>query len=213
MSVEIPDTDTLKKEMIDGLIEDGFDERIVSAMSTVPREEFVPERLKKYAYMEISIPLGEWNSYISTISQPWVVARMCQLLNLNGSEKVLEIGTGSGYHAAVLSHLSKEVVTVECISDLAQSAQERLSKLEYENVKVIQGDGKEGYKEGGPYDRIIIEASGKYPPQELIDQLADGGVLLMPIKRGSKERLVKFRKVGNELKEEFFDEVTFVELV
>ena len=213
MSVEIPDTDTLKKEMIDGLIEDGFDERIVSAMSTVPREEFVPERLKKYAYMEISMPLGEWNSYISTISQPWVVARMCQLLNLNGSEKVLEIGTGSGYHAAVLSHLSKEVVTVECISDLAQSAQERLSKLEYENVKVIQGDGKEGYKEGGPYDRIIIEASGKYPPQELIDQLADGGVLLMPIKRGSKERLVKFRKVGNELKEEFFDEVTFVELV
>ena len=148
MSVEIPDTDTLKKEMIDGLIEDGFDERIVSAMSTVPREEFVPERLKKYAYMEISMPLGEWNSYISTISQPWVVARMCQLLNLNGSEKVLEIGTGSGYHAAVLSHLSKEVVTVECISDLAQSAQERLSKLEYENVKVIQGDGKEGYEEG-----------------------------------------------------------------
>ena len=121
-------------------------------------------------------------------------------------------GLGDVYKRQVLSHLSKEVVTVERVSDLAQSAQERLSKLEYENVKVIQGDGKEGYKEGGPYDRIIIEASGKYPPQELIDQLADGGVLLMPIKRGSKERLVKFRKVGNELKEEFFDEVTFIEL-
>ena len=213
MSIEIPSVDTLKQEMLKSYSDEGFDEKIVNAMAEVPREEFVPEQYRKYAYLEVALPLGEWNSYISTISQPWVVARMCQLLDLNGEEKVLEIGTGSGYHAAVLSHLSKEVVTVECISDLAQSAQQRLSKLGYENVKVIQGDGKEGYKEGGPYDRIIIEASGKYPPQELINQLTDGGVLLMPIKRGSKERLVKFRKVGNELKEEFFDEVTFVELV
>ena len=212
MSIEIPDTNTLKQEMLESYRREGFDERIINAMAEVPREEFVPERLKKYAYMEIAMPLGEWDSYISTISQPWVVARMCQLLDLNGEEKVLEVGTGSGYHAAVLSRLSKEVVTVECIPDLAQSAKERLSGLGYENVKVIQGDGKKGYKEGGPYDRIIIEASGKYPPLELIDQLADVGVLLMPIKRGSKERLVKFRKVGNELKEEFFDEVTFIEL-
>ena len=213
MSIEIPSVDTLKQEMLKSYSDEGFDEKIVNAMAEVPREEFVPEQYRKYAYLEVSLPLGVWDSYISTISQPWVVARMCQLLDLNGEEKVLEIGTGSGYHAAVLSHLSKEVVTVECISDLAQSAQLRLSKLGYKNVKVIQGDGKEGYKERRPYDRIVIEASGNYPPQELINQLADGGVLLMPIKRGSQERLVKFRKVGNELKEEFFDEVTFIELV
>lgn len=213
MSVEILDTDTLKKEMIDGLIEDGFDERIVSAMSTVPREEFVPERLKKYAYMEISMPLGEWDSYISTISQPWVVARMCQLLNLNGSEKVLEIGTGSGYHAAILSLLSDKVITIESISDLAQSSKERLLRLGYENIKVIQGDGKNGYKEEAPYDRVIIEARGETPPLDLVKQLSDRGILLMPIKRGSRERLVRFTKVGNELKEEFFDDVAFIELV
>jgi len=213
MSIEIPSIHTLKQEMLESYRKEGFDEKIVNAMAEVPREEFIPEQYRKYAYLEVALPLGEWNSYISTISQPWVVARMCQLLDLSGEEKVLEVGTGSGYHAAVLSHLSKEVVTIECISDLAQSAQKRLSKLGYENVKVIQGDGKEGYKERRPYDRIVIEASGNYPPQELINQLADGGVLLMPIKRGSQERLVKFRKVGNELKEEFFDEVTFIELV
>jgi protein-L-isoaspartate(D-aspartate) O-methyltransferase len=118
MSIEIPDTNTLKQEMLESYRREGFDEKIVNAMAEVPREEFVPERLKKYAYMEIAMPLGEWDSYISTISQPWVVARMCQLLDLNGEEKVLEVGTGSGYHAAVLSRLSKEVVTVECIPDL-----------------------------------------------------------------------------------------------
>lgn len=209
----MPNTETLKQEMINGLLEDGFDEKIINAMSTVPREEFVPERLKKYAYMEISMPLGEWGSYISTISQPWVVARMCQLLDLSGNEKVLEVGTGSGYHAAVLSLLSDRVVTVECIPDLAQSSKERLSRLGYENVKVILGDGREGFKEEAPYDRIIIEATDSMPPQDLIDQLADGGILLMPIKEGYNENLVKFTKKGDQLEKEVLDDVTFVHLL
>ncbi|HQI92924.1 MAG TPA: protein-L-isoaspartate O-methyltransferase, partial [Candidatus Dojkabacteria bacterium] len=110
MSIEIPSIDTLKQEMLESYRREGFDEKIINAMAEVPREEFVPEQYRKYAYLEVALPLGEWDSYISTISQPWVVARMCQLLDLNGEEKVLEIGTGSGYHAAVLSHLSKEVV-------------------------------------------------------------------------------------------------------
>jgi protein-L-isoaspartate(D-aspartate) O-methyltransferase len=153
------------------------DERVLEAMGRVPREEFVPDHLRDSAYSDCALPIG----YEQTISQPFTVAFMCEALQLTGDETVLEIGTGSGYAAAVLSHLAKFVHTVERIPELAEEAKERLARLGYENVDVHLSDGTLGLPEQAPFDGIVVTAAGAQLPQAYADQLADGGRIVIPL--------------------------------
>jgi len=156
----------------------GISDRLVlSAMRKVPRQEFVPDNMKPYAYEDSPLPIGEKQ----TISQPYIVALMTELQGLKGGEKVLEIGTGSGYQAAVLAEIAKEVYTIEIIKYLADSADERLQRLGYKNVTVKYGDGYQGWKERAPFDGIIVTAAPDHIPQPLIDQLKIGGKMVIPI--------------------------------
>lgn len=149
---------------------------VLSAMRSVPRHLFVSANLRDEAYADNPLPIGNWQ----TISQPYIVALMTQLLQLNGTEKVLEVGTGSGYQAAVLSLLAREVHTVEFIPALAEEARERLSRLGYANVHVHQGDGSLGWQESAPYDAIMVTASAPKAPPPLLEQLAPHGRLVVP---------------------------------
>lgn len=158
------------------------DQRVLQAMRAVPREEFVPFKLRSLAYTDQALPIA----CHQTISQPYTVAVMCQALQLNGTERVLEVGTGSGYGAAVLSPLAAEVVTVERIPELAKTAAERLQKLGYDNVRVHVADGSEGWSAGAPYDAIVVTAAAEKLPQPYLDQLKDGGRIVIPV--GDVER-------------------------
>ena len=150
---------------------------VLQAMRDVPRHLFVPEHQRPAAYEDHPLPIG----YGQTISQPYVVAYMCQALKLTGKEKVLEIGTGSGYHAAVLSLLCDSVYTIEIVPQLGRSAEKLLDELGYENIKVKIGDGYRGWTEYAPFDAIMLTAAPPEIPQPLIDQLAVGGRLLAPV--------------------------------
>jgi protein-L-isoaspartate(D-aspartate) O-methyltransferase len=166
------------------------DERVLAAMLEVPREEFLPEVVRDEAYADGALPIGEGQ----TMSQPWIVAFMTQLLGLQGDEKVLEVGTGSGYGAAVLSRLCAHVVTVERHEKLAASAQAALTRLGYNNVEVRTGDGTEGVKDRAPYDGISVTATAEGgPPAALLEQLAPGAPLVIPIRRRSGEHLMLIR--------------------
>jgi protein-L-isoaspartate(D-aspartate) O-methyltransferase len=166
------------------------DERVLSAMSEVPRERFVPKELRRRAYRDGALRIGEGQ----TISQPWIVACMAQLLDLEGEETVLEVGTGSGYGAAVLSRLCTRVITVERFGSLAGKAAEVLGELGYTNVEVRVGDGSLGAPERAPFDGISVTATAKNrPPQPLFEQLAPGAALVCPVERGRREELVRFR--------------------
>lgn len=173
------DFETLRKEMVDRQIaaRDVRDERVLEALRTVPREAFVPERLAEFAYDDTPLPIGEEQ----TISQPFVVALMAEALEIRPGDKVLEIGAGSGYAAAVLSRLGREVWTVERHPSLAREARERMERLGYRNVRVIHGDGTLGWPEHAPYDAIVVAAGGPEVPPPLLDQLAPGGRLVIPI--------------------------------
>jgi protein-L-isoaspartate(D-aspartate) O-methyltransferase len=173
------DFETLRKEMVDRQIaaRDVRDERVLEALRTVPREAFVPERLAEFAYDDMPLPIGEEQ----TISQPFVVALMAEALEIRPGDKVLEIGAGSGYAAAVLSRLAREVWTVERHPSLAREARERMARLGYRNVHVLHGDGTLGWPEHAPYDAIVVAAGGPEVPQALLDQLAVGGRLVIPI--------------------------------
>lgn len=153
------------------------DNLVLSAMRKVPRHEFVPEDKKKYAYEDRPLEIGE----DQTISQPYIVALMTELLGLKGDEKVLEIGTGSGYQAAILAEIVKEVYTIEIIKSLADNAEERLKRLGYNNITVKCGDGYQGWKEHAPFDGIIVTAAPDHIPQPLIEQLKVGGRLVIPV--------------------------------
>lgn len=153
------------------------DRRVLEAMEKVPRHEFVPEKYRPFAYEDSPLPIGEGQ----TISQPYIVALMTESLNLEGDEKVLEVGTGSGYQAAVLSELSKEVYTIEILEPLAERAEELLQRLGYRNVKVKYGDGYLGWEEYAPFDGIIVTCAPDHIPQPLIDQLAEGGRMVIPV--------------------------------
>lgn len=153
------------------------DKLVLAAMRKVPRHEFVPENMKRYAYDDRPLPIGE----DQTISQPYIVALMTELLGLKGGEKVLEIGTGSGYQAAILAEIAKEVYTIEIIPSLAQSAEERLRKLGYKNITVKIGDGYKGWEEYAPFDGIIVTAAPDHIPQPLVDQLKVGGKMVIPV--------------------------------
>jgi protein-L-isoaspartate(D-aspartate) O-methyltransferase len=156
------------------------DERVLAAMDRVPRELFVPESLSAYAYEDGALPIGHGQ----TISQPFVVATICSLLGLEGTERVLDVGTGSGYQAAVLAELSLEVVTIERVPDLAEAARARLRDAGYANVEVRVGDGSLGVLELAPFDAIAVAAAAPSVPRALYEQLSDGGRLVLP--RGSR---------------------------
>jgi protein-L-isoaspartate(D-aspartate) O-methyltransferase len=165
-------------------------ERVLAAMLEIPRELFLPEDLRREAYADGALPIGEGQ----TISQPWIVAFMAQLLDLQGDEKVLEVGTGSGYGAAVLSRLCSHVVTVERHEPLAEQARQTLAELGYNNVEVRVGDGTEGVPDRAPFDGIAVTATAKdSPPRALVDQLAEHAPLVIPIRRGGREHLTLIR--------------------
>jgi protein-L-isoaspartate(D-aspartate) O-methyltransferase len=161
------------------------DERVLEAMATVPRHEFVPPFWTNQAYADEPLPIGHGQ----TISQPYIVAAMVASLALTGSENVLEIGTGCGYQAAVVSLLAREVHTVEILPDLAQSAAERLQRLGYTNVHVHTGDGTLGWSQSSPYDAILIAAAAPSVPEPLLLELAEGGRLIAPVGEEDKQEL------------------------
>jgi protein-L-isoaspartate(D-aspartate) O-methyltransferase len=166
------------------------DERVLKAMGTVPRELFLPQGQRKRAYRDGAVRIGEGQ----TMSQPWIVACMAQLLELDGSEIVLEVGTGSGYAAAVLSLLAREVVTIERVERLGERARSVIAELGYDNVEVRTGDGSLGAPDRGPFGGISVTAAARdEPPHALFDQLAPGAALVCPVERGRQELLVRFR--------------------
>jgi protein-L-isoaspartate(D-aspartate) O-methyltransferase len=182
------------------------DERVLAAMATVPRELFLPPDQRRRAYRDGAVRIGEGQ----TMSQPWIVACMAQLLELDGSETVLEVGTGSGYAAAVLSLLAREVVTIERYESLAREANETLEKLGYRNVEVRVGDGSLGAPDRAPFGGISVTATARdEPPPALLEQLEPGAALVCPIERGGREHLICFR----DGKEKVVTGVRFVPLV
>lgn len=184
------------------------DPRVLEAMRSVERHLFVPEREKARAYNDTPLPIG----YGQTISQPYIVAYMCEALELTGNEKVLEIGTGSGYHAAVLSLLAKEVFTIEILEPLAKEAQRRLESLGFTNVKVRCADGYKGWPEEAPFDAIVVTAAPPEIPQELVNQLKIGGRMVVPVGEGIQE-LVRVTKEEKGVRTERLLPVRFVPMV
>ncbi|MBI3159658.1 MAG: protein-L-isoaspartate(D-aspartate) O-methyltransferase [Chloroflexi bacterium] len=185
-----------------------FDRRVLAAMRRVPRHLFVPDEARDRAYDDNPLPIGQ----SQTISQPYIVARMTELLALHGDEKVLEVGTGSGYQAAVLARLAGEVFTIERHADLAGRAAATLRKLGFDNVEVIHADGSGGWPPHAPYDAILVAAAAPNVPAPLVDQLADGGRLVLPVGDRRQQALVRVFRRGEEMERETFTPVAFVPL-
>ncbi len=168
------------------------DPRVIAAMRKVPRHEFMPEALRERAYGDHAMPIGEGQ----TISQPYMVAVMTEMLELKGTERVLEIGTGSGYQAAVLAELSEKVFTVERVKPLADKARATLDRLGYRNVAMKIFDGTYGWKDMGPFDAIVVTAASPDVPQPLVEQLKEGGRLVIPVGERFSQVLVKIEKTA-----------------
>jgi protein-L-isoaspartate(D-aspartate) O-methyltransferase len=196
-----------RKEMVENqIIARGIkDKKVLNAMYKVERHKFVPEELVNQAYDDNPLPIGEGQ----TISQPYIVAIMTELCELEGDEKVLEIGTGSGYQAAILAEIVKEVYTIEIIKSLAESAEKRLKELGYKNIKVKCGDGFLGWEENAPYDAIIVTCAPSEIPKPLLEQLKEGGRLVIPVGDFYQE-LKRVKKVKGNFKEESIIPVRFV---
>lgn len=182
---------------------------ILRAFGEIPRHRFVPEALLRQAYEDTSLPIGNGQ----TISQPSTQARYLEALGLCGHERVLEIGTGSGYQAALLSLLVAEVISVERIARLARSARAALESAGVEGVRVFKGDGSLGWPAEAPYDGILVAAATPGTPQPLVEQLADGGRLVLPLDRGERQQLVRITRRGSGLHEESLGEAQFVPLI
>jgi protein-L-isoaspartate(D-aspartate) O-methyltransferase len=185
------------------------DERVLRAMTTVPRHEFVPPGALPMAYADEPLGIGSGQ----TISQPYMVAAMTAALELTGLERVLEIGTGCGYQAAVLALLAREVFSVEVRADLARSAAERLERLGYDHVHVHGGDGSLGLKEFAPFDGIVVAAAAPAVPPPLLEQLGDGGRLIAPIGGDDHQQLILVTRQGNEYCSERLENCRFVPLI
>jgi protein-L-isoaspartate(D-aspartate) O-methyltransferase len=185
------------------------DKRVLDAMRKVPRHLFVGEALQDRVYDDMALSIGEGQ----TISQPYMVAVMTELLELRGNEKVLEVGTGSGYQAAILAELAKTVYTIERIAALAERAEDKFRSLGYENIFVKVGDGTLGYPEQAPFDRIIITAGTPKIPDPLTDQLAEGGIAVGPVGDRFSQQLIKIRKSPGKTTREFSTPCVFVPLI
>jgi protein-L-isoaspartate(D-aspartate) O-methyltransferase len=185
------------------------DERVLAAMREVPRELFVPESQRRRAYADSALPIGSGQ----TISQPWIVAAICQALELRGNESVLEIGTGSGYSAAVLARLGAAVVTIERHAELAREAAARLRELGVTNVEVVVGDGSRGLPERAPFEAIAVHATAPEPPMSLLEQLAPDGRLVVPIASRGADMLTLYRRRNGEIATEVIGPCRFVPLI
>jgi protein-L-isoaspartate(D-aspartate) O-methyltransferase len=185
------------------------DERVLAAMGEVPREEFVPAAQRGRAYADSALPIGEEQ----TISQPWIVAAICQALALQGSERVLDVGSGSGYSTAVLARLAAEVIGIERHASLAEGARAVLGRLGIENAQLRVGDGSRGLPERAPFEAIAVHATAPAPPRALLAQLADGGRLVVPIAADGADLLSVFERRGEELHRTEIGPCRFVPLI
>ena len=185
------------------------DQRVLQAFKQVPREKFLNSDLHQFAYTDYALPIDQEQ----TISQPYVVAEMCQIAQLTGSEIVLDIGTGSGYQAAILSLLVKQVFSIEIIEDLAKKAKDKLAKMGYQNIEVIHGDGQLGLKEHAPFDVINSAAATQHIPEAWKKQVKIGGKIISPLITNRGQELVRITKTKTGFKQESFGLVAFVPLV
>ena len=185
------------------------DERVLAALHKVPRHLFVPPELQRFAYGDEPLPIGEGQ----TISQPYIVAYMTAALDLKGSEKVLEVGTGSGYQLAILLEIAKEAYSIERIGSLAAKAEDTLRRLGYGNFKIKVGDGTLGWEEHSPYDAIIVTAGAPAVPTSLLRQLKDGGRLIVPVGGAFGQTLMVLEKKGQRVEAQSVCGCVFVPLV
>ena len=185
------------------------DARVLAVMDRVPRHAFVPADFRDHAYEDRPLPIGEGQ----TISQPYIVGLMTQMLELQETDKVLEIGTGSGYQAAVLGLLAREVYTIERHGPLARRAQQTLERLGFKNVHVLHGDGTLGWPEAAPYNAILVTAGGPQVPPSLKHQLAVGGRLVCPVGTRETQQMVRFRRTEDDLIRERSIDCMFVPLI
>jgi protein-L-isoaspartate(D-aspartate) O-methyltransferase len=206
------DFQRLRESMVDDQIASRGvrDPAVLRAFREVPREEFVPAEMQEFAYEDTPLPIGE----NQTISQPYIVALMTEALELTPASRVLDVGTGSGYGAAILSRIASEVFTIERIGSLARQAQERLKRLGYDNVHVHEGDGSLGWQEHAPYDAIVVAAGSPEIPRHLLDQLTEGGRLVIPVGASpGLQRLLRVRRSGDRIQQENLGDVRFVPLI
>ena len=185
------------------------DQRVLSAMATIPRHLFVPPDLRTHAYDDGALPIAAGQ----TISQPYIVALMAAALQLRGTERVLEIGTGSGYAAAILATLAAEVMTIERHQPLAQTAAKLIEELGYTNITVVEGDGSLGWPPAAPYDAISVPADAPNVPPLLLKQLADGGRLVIPVGPSDEQRLLRIVRQGARFSRADLGPVRFVPLI
>ena len=208
-----PDYHTRRERMVEQQIANRGvnDPRVLAAMHTVPRHEFVPERLRAEAYADHPLPIG----HNQTISQPFVVASMTELLEPTPDSRILEIGTGCGYQTAVLAEIVRHVYTIEVVPELAAEAHTRLIQLGYKNVSTRQGDGSQGWLEEAPFDGILVAAAAYVVPPALIDQLSDGGHMVLPLvsEDGYHQNLTLLTKSGGEITRQTLYGVRFVPLL
>jgi protein-L-isoaspartate(D-aspartate) O-methyltransferase len=199
-----------RSAMLELLVERGIkDTGVLAAMDRVPREEFVPPEVQALSYSDRALPID----CEQTISQPYIVALMTEALQLTGREHVLEIGTGSGYQTAILAELAVSVVSIERHADLSREAGRILASLGYTNVTLVVGDGTQGWSEQAPYDRILVAAAAQHVPQALADQLAEGGILVIPVGASGGQDLQAFHKVAGQLHPRWLSGCRFVPLV
>tara|TARA_B100000945_G_scaffold300683_1_gene282753 strand:+ start:210 stop:836 length:627 start_codon:yes stop_codon:yes gene_type:complete len=199
--------DVKKIRLILELREAGIsDTKILSAIEKIPREKFIPENFRNQAYDNLALPIGD----NQTISQPFVVAKMTQLLEIHQNHKILEIGTGSGYQSAILSKLARRVYTIERIKNLLIKAEKVFEDLKISNIVSKYADGNLGWKEQIPFDRIIITAATNQISNEISSQIHEGGIIVSPMVNNNKQIIMKYKKINNVLISEVFDDVLFV---
>ena len=204
--------DAPRRQLLKELVDQGINDiDVLASIQSIPREKFVPEADREEAYANHPIPVG----YGQTISQPYIIAKMTTALALTKESKVLEIGTGSGYQTAILARLCREVYTIERIPELTLRAQETLAELHYQNVHFCVGDGTLGCPDGAPFDAIMVTAAGPKIPPRLVEQLAEGGRLVMPVESTDShlQRLYVYLKRDGEIEPRFLGGCRFVPLV
>ena len=199
--------DIEKKELIQRLEAKGMkDKSILRAIQKVPRERFVSEKSKSLAYTDVALPIGSGQ----TISQPYIIAKMLTLLELNSLDKVLEIGSGSGYVSALLANITKSVIGIEKDEELVKSSKKLVKDLGYNNIKILRGDGSRGYPAYHPYQKIIVSAALPEIPPILIKQLADPGIIVAPVGNRMHQKLVVLKKIGKKTYKEEHDPCIFL---